>query len=328
MPRRPCRPLPAAGRNRPSFPQASPSRSLHGEASTSRPSSRFYANPARWLLNRRLGIRLEEAGAFLDDVEPMSLEGLESYELGERLAARCLEGLETRDLLPAARALGSLPPGTPGECGFQEICEGVEAFAARLRPHLKGEPLGAVDLDCALGPFRLTGRLPLGLPSALVHYRYASIKAKDLLRSWIHHLALSAGGSGRYPGRCVIIGQDRGYVLGPVADAESILLGLLEIYWRGLTRPLHFFPDTARAYAEALRKGRTEEEALRAARSKWSTDFGFAEGDDPYYRLCFGEGDPIDSEFAELAEAILQPAPGAGRGGGLTCRKPGPASIC
>ncbi len=286
-----------------SLPEPQPAwRSIDVQALT-----RFYANPARWLLNRRLGIRLEEAGAFLDDVEPMSLEGLESYELGERLAARCLEGLETRDLLPAARAQGSLPPGTPGDCAFQEICEGVEAFAARLRPHLLGEPLGAVDLDCALGPFRLTGRLSLGLPSALVHYRYASIKAKDLLRSWIHHLALSAGGSSRYPGRCVIIGQDRGYVLGPVADAEGILLGLLEIYWRGLTRPLHFFPDSARAYAEALRKGRTEEEALRAARSKWSTDFGFAEGDDPYYRLCFGEGDPIDSKFAELAGAILLP---------------------
>jgi len=46
---------------------------------------------------------------------------------------------------------------------------------------------------------------------------------------------------------------------------------------------------------------------LRAARSKWSTDYGFAEGDDPYYRLCFGESDPIDSEFAQLAEAILRP---------------------
>lgn len=268
---------------------------------------RFYANPARWLLNRRLGIRLEEAGAFLDDVEPMSLEGLESYELGELLAARCLEGLEARDLLPAARALGSLPPGTPGECGFQEICEGVEAFAARLRPHLKGEPLGAVDLDCALGPFRLTGRMQLGWPSALVHYRFASIKAKDLLRSWIHHLALSAGGSGRYPGRCVIIGQDRGYVLGPVADAESILLGLLEIYWQGLTRPLHFFPDTARAYMENLLKGKTGEEALKTAGRTWMSDRGYSEGDDPYYRLCFDGQDPLDGEFVELATAILKP---------------------
>ncbi|MCK7504877.1 MAG: exodeoxyribonuclease V subunit gamma [Desulfobacterales bacterium] len=181
-------------------------------------------------------------------------------ELRTGRAARGAMPRRARGEGSAARREGPGKPsdGDPGECGFQEICEGVEAFAARLRPHLTGEPLGAVDLDCALGPFRLTGRLQLGSTSALVHYRYASIKAKDLLRSWIHHLALSARGSGRYPGRCVIIGQDGGYVLEPVADAESILLGLLEIYWRGLTRPLHFFPDTARAYAEALRKGRTQ----------------------------------------------------------------------
>src|SRR5690606_37766818 len=117
---------------------------------------RFFANPARTLLTRRLGIRLDEAGALLADVEPMSIEGLERYELGDRLAARCVEGLEARDLMPAARALGTLPPGTPGECWFQDLCEGARSFAERLRPHLRGEPLGAVDLDRTLGPFRLT----------------------------------------------------------------------------------------------------------------------------------------------------------------------------
>jgi exodeoxyribonuclease V gamma subunit len=268
---------------------------------------RFCANPARYLLTRRLGIRLEEGGALLDDVEPMSLEGLERYELGERLAARCLSGREARDLLPAARARGSLPPGAPGECWFQEMCEGVDDFAARLAPHLKGEPLGAVDLDCAIGPFRLTGWLSLGMPAALVHYRYASIKAKDLLRAWIHHLALSAGGGGRYPGRCVIIGQDTGYLLGPVEDAGCFLLGLLELYWQGLMRPLHFFPDTARVYAEALLKGKTGEDALKTACRTWASDRGYAEGDDPYYRLCFGGQDPLDGEFRELADSILRP---------------------
>src|SRR5690606_13456074 len=129
-------------------------------------------------------------------------------ELGERLAARCIEGLEARDLLPAARALGSLPPGTPGECWFQDLCEGARAFAERLKPHLRGEPLGAVDLDRTLGPFRLTGRLELGRPAALVHYRYADVRAKDLLRAWIHHLSLGAGAGERYPGRCVVLGKD------------------------------------------------------------------------------------------------------------------------
>ncbi len=269
--------------------------------------ARFYANPARYLLTRRLGIRLDEAGALLDDVEPMSIEGLERYELGERLATRCLGGGEAGELLPAARALGILPPGTPGECWFQEICEGAGGFAARLKPHLKGEPLGPIDLDLTLGPFRLTGRLQLGMPAALVHYRYADIRAKDLLRAWVHHLSLGIGAGDRYPGRCVVLGKDREYSLGPVRDGERLLLGLLEIYWRGLTTPLHFFPETARVYIGNLLKGKTGEDALRAASGTWMSQYGRPEGMDPYFRYCFGEADPLGEEFRELAEAVLRP---------------------
>ena len=268
---------------------------------------RFFSNPARALLTRRLGIRLDEAGAPLSDVEPMSIEGLERYELGGRLAARCVEGLEARDLLPAARAMGSLPPGTPGECWFHELCEGARAFAERLKPHLRGEPLGAVDLDRELGPFRLTGRLELGRPGALVQYRYADVRAKDLLRAWIHHLSLAEAAGGRYPGRCVVLGRDRGYALGPVGDGERLLRDLLETYWRGLTMPLPFFPETARVYVANLLRGKTAEEALRAAGRTWASERGHAEGQDPYFRFCFGEADALGGEFRELAEAVLRP---------------------
>jgi len=105
----------------------------------------------------------------------------------------------------------------------------------------------------------------------------------------------------------VIIGQDTGYLLGPVEDAGCFLLGLLELYWQGLMRPLHFFPDTARVYAEALLKGKTGEDALKTACRNWASDRGYAEGDDPYYRLCFGGQDPLDGEFRELADSILRP---------------------
>lgn len=270
--------------------------------------ARFFTNPARALLTRRLGIRLDEAGALLADVEPMSIEGLERYELGERLATRCIEGFEAGELMPAARALGSLPPGTPGECWFHELCEGARAFAARLKPHLQGEPLGAVELDRTLGPFRLTGRLQLGLPAGQVHYRYADVRAKDLLRAWIQHLSLSIGAVDRYPGRCVVLGKDRGYALGPVADGERLLMELLETYWRGLTMPLPFFPETARVYVACLLKGKADEEALKAAVRVWESDRGYAEGQDPYFRFCFGGGKgELGDGFRQLAGAVLRP---------------------
>lgn len=176
-----------------------------------------------------------------------------------------------------------------------------------MKPHLQGDPLGTIDLDCALGPFRLTGRLDLGRPAALVQYRYADVRAKDLLRAWVHHLSLGVGAGGRYAGRCVVLGRDRGYFLGPVPDGERLLAGLLDLYWKGLTMPLRFFPETAQVYVAGLLKGKTEEEAIRAAVRVWGGDHGYPEGQDPYVRLCFGESDPLDVEFRELAGTILRP---------------------
>jgi exodeoxyribonuclease V gamma subunit len=176
-----------------------------------------------------------------------------------------------------------------------------------VKPHLRGEPLGTIDLDCTLGPFRITGRLDLGMPAALVQYRYADVRAKDLLRAWIHHLCLGIGTEGRYPGRCVLLGKDRRYSLGPVRDGERLLAGLLEVYWRGMTMPLRLFPETARAYIASLLRGKTEEEALKAAGRTWSSDRGYSEGRDPYFHFCFGEADPLDGEFRELADAVLRP---------------------
>ena len=269
---------------------------------------RFYANPARWLLNRRLGIRLEEAGAFLDDVEPMSLEGLESYELGELLAARCLEGIEARDLLPAARALGSLPPGTPGECGFQEICEGVEAFAARLRPHLLGEPLGAVDLmraralqahgqdaaRIAFGPCPLPVCVHQGEGSASLVDPSPGAQRRGL-RPLSRPLRDHRSGQGLRPRACRRCGKHP-----PGSCSRST--------GEGSRGPCTSSPIPRRAYMENLLKGKTGEEALKPPGRTWASDQrALPRGSDPYYRLCFDGQDPLDGEFAELATAILKP---------------------
>jgi exonuclease V gamma subunit len=103
------------------------------------------------------------------------------------------------------------------------------------------------------------------------------------------------------------MGKDAGYVFGPVGDAEGVLLGLLENYWRGLTMPLRFFPETARAYMVTLLKGKTEEDALKHAKQQWAPYRGYAERQDPYFQFCFDEADPLDGEFRELAGAVLRP---------------------
>jgi len=79
------------------------------------------------------------------------------------------------------------------------------------------------------------------------------------------------------------------------------------MYWRGLTAPLPFFPETARAYIASLRKEKSDAEALKAAGRVWAPDRGYAEGQDPYFSFCFDGPDPLGDDFRELAAAVLGP---------------------
>jgi exonuclease V gamma subunit len=80
----------------------------------------------------------------------------------------------------------------------------------------------------------------------------------------------------------------------------------LACYWQGLRQPLHLYPGSALAYAQASRQH--DRDPLAAARQTWeSTDHHHGEGDDAYYRLAFREDDPLDHEFTEVTEAVFGP---------------------
>ena len=104
--------------------------------------------------------------------------------------------------------------------------------------------------------------------------------------------------------------EDKDVILEPVEQPELQFRALLELYWEGSRRLLHFFPKSALAYVERFRKEQDADKALRAARGAWEGDEfrqGFAERDDPYYRLAYRDTDPLDAEFAALAAAVFEP---------------------
>ncbi len=73
--------------------------------------------------------------------------------------------------------------------------------------------------------------------------------------------------------------------------------------------PLHFFPRSSWDYAQlALDKEKPLEDALEKAHSTWNgNDFTSGEREDAYYQLCFGNTDPLDSEFQHIAEEVFGP---------------------
>jgi exodeoxyribonuclease V gamma subunit len=264
---------------------------------------RFFDNPARFLLENRLGIRLGDIAIPLEERESFSVEGLDSYGLKQEILELCLKGGDVQDFLPVARGRGILPPARHGEALFEAAAKEVSAFAGDLRENIGADrELVPLDIDLELGGFRLTGRIDRIWPDRMIRYRCARIKAKDQIQSWIEHLVLNAAREEGYPWETLLFMADDSRTFAPVDNAADILQSILALYWEGLMKPLRFFPASAMAYAHK------QEWDLERARKRWAAGYNFpGEGEDPYFRLCFGQVDPFNAEFERVARTLLEP---------------------
>ncbi|NTW54077.1 MAG: exodeoxyribonuclease V subunit gamma [Chlorobaculum sp.] len=268
--------------------------------------ARFFANPAAYFLERRLGLKPSAALQPLEEREPFEVAGLERYAMRQELLEAVLDGGDGGVMLPRFRSRGLLPPASHGELLFRTLLAEVEEFAAKVR-ELKGSgAFGHLEIDLDLGGFRLTGRLDHLLPDGQLLYRCARMRAQDRLRSWLLHLAHHASGRGD---ACEtrIITLERSIRYRPVDGATERLEALLELYREGLAEPLPFFPRASLAWAE--KAGKPEDERRKAALCEWLDGFGGRDGEgrDPAIRRCFGEEPPFGERFAVIADALLQP---------------------
>lgn len=267
----------------------------------------FFRHPTRWLLRERLGIRPDDGEAVLETREPFVLDGLATTGLLQQMLELHRDGRTLTEIQAVARGNSALPHGQVGDCVFSAAQQRVSRFAGRLGRVLPRRESPVLDVDLTVGDFRLTGRLTGMTQAGRVGYRLASMKANDYLNLWLHHLALNALPEGAaLPSHW--IAEDKDVILQPLADAPDQLRVLLELYWQGTRQLLHFFPKSALAYTETLRKGKAEEEALRAANRQWQGDDFHnlhPESADVYYRLAFADTDPLNAEFRATAEIVF-----------------------
>jgi exodeoxyribonuclease V gamma subunit len=273
----------------------------------------FFCNPARWLVTHRLGLRFEDQDEALEEVEPFAVAPLDGYAIRQDLVDMALKGTSLKDALQLKKASGRLPLGEAGAAHFRGLQADVQGFLEQLRPHFGAGYVDPIPVDYRLGEFRVVGEIRRLTAKGSLHFRCASIKAKDLVRLWVQHLVLNAAFPGGPYSNAMLVGSDKVFEAPPLAQAQEFLAGLLDLYWKGLTRPLKFFPQTAWAYTEAMLKqeaGRSRQEPMVVARAKWEGhSFTGAPGEcgDPYFDLCFRNVDPLDEEFQQTARAVFEP---------------------
>lgn len=272
----------------------------------------FLSNPAAYFLRHRLSLQFRSVDETLQDVESPGLDHLQSYQIQSELLASYDEQRRT----PEARtftARGILPPGTVGDQVIREVVSKALSFhqkVCQLRDGF-GAKQPPFTIQRRIGAFHLSGTLTQIYGSTLFLCRHSGIKPKDRLRAWIQHLAYSCyqpEGITSY-----LYGTDGMIVYHPVEEPPDDLLAvLLTAYLEGLVRPLHFFPESALAYTQAVCKNHPD--PLKEAVKAWDPEFkaGGREGeyDHPAYHLCFLRGtdeSPLNEAFCENALKLLRP---------------------
>ncbi len=270
---------------------------------------RFFANPAKFLLQQRLGIYLEETSVLTDACEDFELNPLDNYLVGQNMVRFRLTGRALDDYRPAQMAMGQLPQGAVGAFYYDQMSIDAEQFVRKIENFLDEKIANPLEIQIKINEFNLQVRFPEIYRQGMIQIRYANQRSQDLLKSWIYHLALCAAALNNLPRTSILVFKNTSWQFKPVAENRKYLADLLNIFKQGLERPLHFFPDTSLEFVQQEQlKGKTKTIALAAARRKWvSNDFFRGESDNPYYDVCFKMVDPLDEFFEGVSRAVFEP---------------------
>ena len=310
----------------------------------------FFANPARAFLRDRLGVRLEVENLAVDTEEPFEVEGLERYRLRSETWEQVRAGTAAERGAALLRGRGRLPHANLGRVVHERTREEAEELAARLAPYRAALEAPPREIDLALGGFHLVGTIDHFAPAAgasgedapaagatredgpgaerpdgadsggagpglMLWWRIGSLRARDRVEIGLRQLAWAA--AGHTPAGALGVSLERGSWkrtrFPPPERASERLEAWLRAWWRGLSAPLPFFPETSLAYARSIARpaeagGGAREAALAKARECWFGDrYRRGECLDPYLALAHDEGDPLSGAFEDLARALLAP---------------------
>ncbi len=284
--------------------------------------NRFFGNPSKYLLQKRLGVLFSTPDEELKENEPFEISGLEKYGLTGRLTditlknAMCYENSNKKEINENAfyeyfQAINMLPHGTAGQYSFKKVYTEVIDFTEKIKKLQIDDRLENISTTIECSTVRLDCEISSIWPQYMLLFRNAAIKPKDYIAAWLKHLCLNIYNSNDYPKTTILITNDAVVTFSPEQNARAMLNNLIELFIKGLTVPLSFFPQCSWEYAEALlRKQKTNDEALIIAYKSWSSESKYTvhkESEDPYIQICFSDKNPIDQKFTEITQQVFNP---------------------
>jgi exodeoxyribonuclease V gamma subunit len=148
-----------------------------------------WSSPGQFFCER-LGVRMKLSDQSVEDVEPLFLDGLDTYRIGTQIIEATLSGESPVDIRDRLRNRGSLPAGVLGDRAFESQLEDVQPL---LDIVTRFGDLKPMEIDVVAGDRRIVGVVPWVSHLGTLLFRPARIKPKDQVAAWIYHLAVAIG---------------------------------------------------------------------------------------------------------------------------------------
>ncbi len=264
---------------------------------------RFFANPQRFFITDRLGIRPDLGMAPPDDREMFAPSALDRY-LVDRELLRLGRAGKLAGGLAAIIAEGRWPLGTPGRLAYSKECLETERLLERVDALRLGRPRPGLPVDLKAGNVRLVGNLANLHDHGTLLLHTGKLRGRDLLSGWLHQLVADRL---LPPAVTYLVTADQTIRLAATSEGPS-LERLFTLFAEGCRRPLPLLVEPAWAYASQQANPRARTAPLFKAQAVYRE--AIDKGYQPEWALLYRDSRAeavLDDEFVELAEELLCP---------------------
>ncbi len=158
---------------------------------------RFYQHPAKMFAQQQLNLYFDNDHSLLEDVEPFSVNHLQSYLLRQDLLNAALNSEASAEVLTRAQLSGKFPDLPTTASLFKDYQQDVQQFSEEISKLNCANP-EIIDCHLVLDVDSLSGnkvKVTLNTQLAvknnlLVHYRSSSAKAKDKFTMYFQQLVV------------------------------------------------------------------------------------------------------------------------------------------
>jgi len=261
----------------------------------------FFRQPQHYFLKQQLGLRLTDSATEAEEREPFALDKLEAYNINQQWIEQQLN--EQTFSLEKLQARGLWISGTPGTLEYNRQQQLIAEFTELIKQQNVGARVEDKAIDITVGRYRLLGNLSKLYENAGLFYRYASLKGKDFIQAWLHHLIINQL---QAQDTC-LLSMDENLLFSAESAQLSDLEKLIDFYIKGQQQPDVFFTEASFAYVKQEFNSRAKKPAIIVAQEQLSKEISYDRSLQLLYQNIDDLTALLDQSFAQQCDDLILP---------------------